>query len=198
MRDFTQTRTHATPDEFWLVEHDPVYTLGQVAKPEHLLAPGDIPVVRTDRGGQVTYHGPGQVVGYALFDLCRMQVKVHEFVRRIEECMILVLADHGVIGERWDGRPGVYVRTAKIGALGIRIRRGCTYHGLAFNVSMDPTPFHSINPCGMANLAVTQLSELADVESLHTVGRALADHVRDLFGFSSVRYIPDRWVAGPA
>ena len=148
MQRFTDARTDATVDELWLVEHDPVFTLGQAGKDEHVLAPGDIPVVHVDRGGQVTYHGPGQIVAYPLFDLKRLKVGVRDYVCRIEQAMIDTLAEWNIHADRKDGAPGVYVAGAKIGALGIRVRRGCTFHGLAFNIAMDLEPFHRINPCG--------------------------------------------------
>src|SRR6188474_3963700 len=134
MRAFADLRDEATEDEFWVLEHDPVFTLGQAGKPEHVLAAGDIPVVRTNRGGQVTYHGPGQVVAYPLVDLRRRHLGVREFVCRIEQALIDTLAHWDLAAARKDGAPGVYVAGAKIGALGLRVRRGCTFHGLAFNV----------------------------------------------------------------
>ncbi len=169
MQAFTDTRNDETPDELWVLEHDPVFTLGQAGKPEHVLAAGDIPVVKVDRGGQVTYHGPGQVVAYPLVDLRRLHIGVREFVCQIEQSMIDVLADWNILGERHAGAPGIYVGAAKIGALGLRVRRGRSFHGLAFNVAMDLEPFQRINPCGYAGLAVTSMldlggpSDLADV-----------------------------------
>ena len=193
MQEFTKHRDSSTEDELWLTEHEPVFTLGQAARPEHLIFPGDIPVVQSDRGGQVTYHGPGQVVAYALFDLLRMRLTVHDFVRKIEESIIKLLQDFSIHAERWRGQPGVYVSDAKIGALGIRVRRGCSYHGLALNVDMDLSPFERINPCGMRNLRVTQIQDLAKVEDVDEVGRALAEHVRRLFGFSEMHHRSDTW-----
>ena len=136
MQRFTDARDEACADEIWLVEHDPVFTLGQAGKPEHVLAAGDIPVIHVDRGGQVTYHGPGQIVAYPLFDLKRLKVGVRDYVCKIEQAMIDTLAEWNVHAERKDGAPGVYVAGAKIGALGIRVRHGCTFHGLAFNIAM--------------------------------------------------------------
>jgi len=172
MSAFTNNRTADTPDELWLLEHDPVFTLGQAGKMEHVLAPGDIPVLQVDRGGQVTYHGPGQIVGYPLIDLRRAGVGVRELVCRIEQALIDTLAHWHVAAVRREGAPGVYVGEAKIAALGLRVRRGCSFHGLAFNVAMDLEPFQRINPCGYKGLAVTQLldlggpSRLADVEEV--------------------------------
>lgn len=156
MREFTDTRDASTPDELWLVEHDPVFTQGLAGKPEHLINPGHIPVVQTDRGGQVTYHGPGQVVLYPLLDLERLGVGVRCLVDRLEQAVIDVLAGFDVAGQRREGAPGVFVGEAKIASIGLKVRRGRTYHGLAFNVDMDLTPFSYINPCGFAGLAMTQ------------------------------------------
>ena len=164
MQSFTDARGDDTFDELWLVEHPPVFTQGQAGKAEHVLAPGDIPVIPVDRGGQVTYHGPGQIVAYPLVDLKRLGVGVREFVHRIEETIIRVLARYGVNGQRVDGAPGIYVDGAKIASLGLRVRRGCTFHGLAFNIDMDLEPFSRINPCGFAGLEVVRLSDLAEVE----------------------------------
>jgi lipoyl(octanoyl) transferase len=182
MREFTRTRAADTPDELWLLEHPPVYTLGQAGRPEHLHAPGAIPVVATDRGGQVTYHGPGQVVVYTLVDLRRAGYFVRELVYRIEESVIQTLDSLGVAGRRVRGAPGVYVSPdpvrrglpapapdaagpqfdgmAKIAALGIKVHRGCAYHGVALNVAMDLAPFSAIDPCGYRGLAATDLATL--------------------------------------
>ena len=160
MLEFTTTRQPDTPDEIWIVEHDPVYTLGQAGKPEHLLRDIGIPVVKIDRGGQITYHGPGQVVIYLLIDLHRMKLKVRELVTAIEQAIIDFLACHSVHAVRREGAPGVYVGTAKIAALGLKIKNGCSYHGLSLNVDMDLTPFLAINPCGYAGLDVIQTKDL--------------------------------------
>jgi lipoyl(octanoyl) transferase len=159
MQAFTATRAPDTPDELWLLEHPPVFTLGQAGRREHLLQDIGIPVVPIDRGGQVTYHGPGQVVIYLLLDLKRRGYGVKELVRRMEQAVIDLLAAEGIHGERLDGAPGIYVQGAKIAALGLRVKGGCTYHGLALNVAMDLTPFRAINPCGHAGMAVTQLRD---------------------------------------
>ena len=163
MQAFTDARHDGTADEIWSVQHPPVFTLGQAGKPEHVLAPGDIPVVPVDRGGQVTYHGPGQIVLYPLLDLRRLGLGVRELVCRIEQALIDVLGDYGVVADRQDGAPGVYVGEAKIAALGLRVRRGRSFHGLAFNINMDLEPFDRINPCGYAGLRVTQLRDFRSV-----------------------------------
>lgn len=184
MQAFTDARDAATADELWLVEHDPVFTLGQAGKDEHVLMPGEIPVLHVDRGGQVTYHGPGQIVLYPLLDLKRLGVGVKEYVHRIEQAMIDTLADWNIHAERRDGAPGVYVNGAKIGALGIRVRRGCTFHGLAFNVAMDLEPFRRINPCGYAGMAVTAMVDLGGPSGLDAVKPVLVGHVARLFGLA--------------
>ena len=160
MERYSDERGDDAEDELWLVEHEPVFTLGQAGKEEHVLAAGDIPVVRTNRGGQVTYHGPGQIVAYPLVDLRRLGLGVREFVCRIEQALIDTLAHWQIHAARKDGAPGVYVDGAKIGALGLRVRRGCTFHGLAFNVDMDLEPFQRINPCGFQGLQVTSVVKL--------------------------------------
>ncbi len=162
MRHFTETRTDSTPDELWLLNHAPVFTQGQAGKPEHILLPGEIPIVQIDRGGQVTYHGPGQLVAYLMIDVRRSGIGVRDLVERIEQSVIDVLAEYGVEGESQRNAPGVYVKGAKIAALGLRIRQGCSYHGLSFNIDMDMRPFARINPCGYAGLRVTQLHDLLE------------------------------------
>ncbi|MBT8048446.1 MAG: lipoyl(octanoyl) transferase LipB [Xanthomonadales bacterium] len=170
MQAFTDNRNEDTADELWLVQHPPVFTQGQAGKAEHVLAPGDIPVIQVDRGGQVTYHGPGQIVAYPLIDIRRRRLGVKDFVNRIEEAIIAVLARYGVAGERIEGAPGIYVDGDKIASLGLRVRRGRSFHGLALNVDMDLEPFQRINPCGFAGLQVTQLCRLAkaDVEQVES------------------------------
>ena len=164
MRDQTLGRAGAAGadahDELWLVEHAPVFTQGQAGKPEHLLRDIGVPVVPIDRGGQITYHGPGQVVVYLLLDLQRRHLKVRELVQRIEQAVIDLLAEHGITASRREGAPGVYVGDAKVAALGLRVRNGCCYHGVSLNVDMDLSPFAAINPCGYEGLAVTQLRDL--------------------------------------
>ena len=159
MLEFTTNRTAETPDEIWIVEHPPVFTLGQAGKPEHLLIDIGIPVVKIDRGGQITYHGPGQVVLYLLLDLQRLKFKVRELVTAIEQAVIDFLAAYGVTADRLAGAPGVYVGDAKIAALGLKIKNGCSYHGLSLNVDMDLHPFTAINPCGYAGLKVVQTKD---------------------------------------
>lgn len=173
MKAFVDGREATTPDELWLLEHDSVYTLGLAGDPRHLLNPGGIPVVKTDRGGQVTWHGPGQLVAYVLLDMKRRGLGPRELVRLLEEAVIRTLARQGVAAERRPRAPGVYVGPAKIASLGLRIRRGCSYHGVALNVAPDLAAFRGINPCGYEGLAVTSLAALG-------VLRALPDVARDL------------------
>lgn len=160
MRAFTDRRDAATPDEIWLVEHSPVFTLGLNGKSEHLIAPGDIPVIEVDRGGQVTYHGPGQAVAYLLLDLRRRHMGVRDAVSLMEHAVLDLLNDHGITGALRPEAPGVYVDGAKVAALGLRVRRGCCYHGLSLNVDMDLEPFGRINPCGYRGQPVTRLADL--------------------------------------
>ena len=185
MQAFTDARGPDTPDELWVVEHEPVFTLGQAGKWEHVLMPGDIPVVPVDRGGQVTYHGPGQIVAYPLIDLRRTGIGVRQFVHRIEQALIDTLAEWNVVAVRKDGAPGVYVAGAKIAALGLRVRRGCTFHGLAFNVAMDLEPFRRINPCGFRGLEVVQLSDLGGPNDLARVETALIAALAQQFGLAA-------------
>ena len=184
MQAFTDARGAATPDELWLVEHDPVFTLGQAGKPEHVLMAGDIPVLHVDRGGQVTYHGPGQLVLYPLLDLKRLRLGVRDYVDRIEQAVIDTLGDWNIGAVRRDGAPGVYVNGAKVMALGIRVRRGCTFHGLAFNIAMDLSPYQRINPCGYEGLQVTSVLDLGGPSGLEAVKPALLEHVARQFGLT--------------
>jgi lipoyl(octanoyl) transferase len=177
MRAFTDGRTQDTPDELWLLQHPPVFTLGQAGRAEHLLDPGEIPVIQTDRGGQVTYHGPGQLIAYLLVDLRRVGLGVKGLVRLLEGAVIGLLAGYGIEAEARADAPGVYVAGAKIASLGLRVRRGCSYHGLSLNVDMDLTPFLRINPCGHPGLAVTQLADLGGPKDLRLVGDALAGEI---------------------
>lgn len=177
MQAFTAARTVDTPDEFWVLEHPPVYTQGQAGKPEHLLHNTDIPVIRIDRGGQITYHGPGQLVLYTLIDLRRRGFGIRELVQRMEQAVIDMLAALGIVGERISGAPGVYVGGAKIAALGLRVKHGCTYHGLALNVDMDLAPFSAINPCGLPGLAVTQFCDLKLAWTMEQAEQALTDNL---------------------
>ena len=163
MRDFTDRRNQDTPDELWLLEHPAVFTLGQAGKPEHILAAGDIPVVKTDRGGQVTYHGLGQLVGYCLLDIKRLNIGVRNLVETIEDVLVEVLAEYHI--DAWANREahGVYVGQKKIASLGLRIRKGCSYHGFSLNINMDLEPYRRINPCGYAGLEMTQIQELCPI-----------------------------------
>jgi lipoyl(octanoyl) transferase len=203
MRAFTEARTDGTPDELWLVEHDPVYTQGLAGKAEHLLHAGGIPVVPTNRGGQVTYHGPGQVVAYPLVDLKRLGIYVKEYVYRLENAVIKVLEAHQITGHRVAGAPGIYVRLAdpgsharltgpapggdafaglgKVAALGIKVSRHCTYHGVALNVAMDLTPFGGINPCGYAGLQTVDLARLGVSTDWATVAQQLGSRLAAQF-----------------
>jgi lipoyl(octanoyl) transferase len=183
MSAFTDHRTADTVDELWVLEHDPVFTLGQAGKMEHVLAPGEIPVVPVDRGGQVTYHGPGQIVAYPLIDLRRAGVGVREMVCKIEQAIIDTLAHWNIEAQRREGAPGVYVGDAKVAALGLRVRRGCSFHGLAFNVNMNLEPFHRINPCGYKDLAVTQVLDLGGPSRLVDVEEALIGEFCRQFAF---------------
>jgi lipoyl(octanoyl) transferase len=184
MQAFTDARGADTPDELWLVEHDPVFTLGQAGKDEHVLMPGDIPVIHVDRGGQVTYHGPGQIVLYPLLDLRRLKVGVREYVDRIEQAVIDTLAEWNIEGARRDGAPGVYVAGAKVMALGIRVRRGCTFHGLAFNIAMDLSPYQRINPCGYQGLQVTSVLDLGGPSGMEQVKPVLVAQLARQFGLT--------------
>ena len=173
MQRFTAERTAQTPDELWLTEHPPVFTQGLAGKPEHLLRDIGIPVVKIDRGGQVTYHGPGQAVVYLLLDLSRRGLKVRQLVHRIEQAVIDLLAGCGLRGERLAGAPGVYVDGAKVAALGLRVRGGCCYHGVSLNVDMELAPFSAINPCGYPGLRVTQLRDLGVADGWEAAGEKL-------------------------
>jgi lipoyl(octanoyl) transferase len=177
MREFTATRGAETPDELWVLEHPPVYTVGQAGRAEHLPRTSSIPVVRTDRGGQITYHGPGQAIVYVMVDLSRRGLTVRGLVRRIEGSVIDTLAAHGVIAARRAGAPGVYVNGAKVAALGLRVRHGRSYHGVALNVDMDLTPYTDIDPCGFPGLPVTQLADLGIRLAPARAGIALAEAI---------------------
>ncbi len=184
MQAFTDGRDSGTADQIWRVEHDPVFTLGQAGRWEHVLMPGDIPVLPVDRGGQVTYHGPGQLVIYPLIDLRRLGLGVRELVERIEGAVIDTLASWDIAAARRPGAPGVYAKQGKIMALGLRVRRGCTFHGLAFNVNMDLEPFSRINPCGFQGLAVTQVLDLGGPSTLDEVAEALLPRLCSALGLA--------------
>lgn len=183
---FTDARDAQTPDQIWWLEHDSVFTQGQAGRAEHVLAPGSIEVVQSDRGGQVTYHGPGQLVGYLLIDVRRRQLGVRALVSAIENAVIATLAGWGIEAAARSDAPGVYVGSSKIASLGLRVRRGCSYHGLALNVDMDLEPFGRINPCGMAGLAVTQLADLGAETDMLTVREALAAELSRELGYAMV------------
>jgi lipoyl(octanoyl) transferase len=174
MQAFTAARSSDTPDEIWLTEHPPVYTLGLAGRPEHVIDARGIPVLRIDRGGQVTYHGPGQLLAYLLIDLRRKRYGVRELVRRIEQAVIDLLHGFAIAAERQVGMPGVYVDRAKISAVGLRVTRGCTYHGVALNVDPDLGPFAGINPCGYAGLATTSLAALGHATTIEAIAPELA------------------------
>jgi len=176
MIDHTQQRTRETPDEIWLLQHPPIYTQGIAGKAEHLLAPGNIPVIRTDRGGQITYHGPGQLIAYLLLDLRRRQLGVRELVRKMENTVINLLQSYLICAQSRIDAPGVYVKDAKIASLGLRVRRGACYHGIALNVAMDLSPFDAINPCGFPGLRITQTSELGIAASIDILEKKLVEN----------------------
>lgn len=175
MQQFTDQRNSESVDEIWLLEHSPVFTQGQAGKAEHLLFPGDIPVVQVDRGGQVTYHGPGQLVAYVLLDIKRRNLGVRQLVTMLEQILIQLLARYGILANARPDAPGVYVNGAKIASLGLRVRKGCTFHGLALNVNMDMEPFSRINPCGYAGMQMVQSSELKGPQQVSVAAAELAE-----------------------
>lgn len=186
MQAFTDQRQAETPDEIWLLQHTSVFTQGQAGKAEHLLNPGDIPVVKTDRGGQVTYHGPGQLVVYLLLDLRRKKLGVREVVSLMEDAVIALLADHGQVAVARADAPGVYVDECKIASLGLRVRRGCSFHGLALNVDMDLQPFSRINPCGYAGMQMTQLRDLYPDADIDTATKNLLNYLVKRLDYTQV------------
>lgn len=188
MQQYTDTRTDTDADEMWLVEHQPVFTQGQAGKEEHLLMPGDIPVVQVDRGGQVTYHGPGQQMLYVLLNMKRRKVGVRQLVTALEQCVINLLADYDINAYAKPDAPGVYIDEKKICSVGLRIRRGCSFHGLALNVNMDLAPFQRINPCGYAGLEMTDCARLGGPDSLDSAGSKLIDHICALLGIDDKEY----------
>lgn len=195
MQELTRTRDAATPDELWLLEHPPVFTQGQAGKAEHVLDPGPIPVVQANRGGQVTYHGPGQLVAYPLLDLRRLELGPRGLVTALEHALVALLAGYGIAAFSRDEAPGVYVardfgrgeEVRKIGSIGLRVSRGCSYHGLSLNVAMDLSPFSRINPCGFAGLRMTQLSELGGPGEVSTVAGDLCTLLQHRFGPAQTR-----------
>jgi lipoyl(octanoyl) transferase len=186
MQRFVDTRTVDTPDELWFLEHPPVFTLGMNGRREHIIAPGDIPVIDIDRGGQVTYHGPGQLVVYPLVDLRRLGIGVRQLVVALENAIVATVARWGIEAAGRRDAPGVYVAGRKLASLGLRIRRGSSYHGLALNVSMDLEPFRRINPCGYAGLEVTQIGDLGGPADIETVARALAPELGRSLGLGEI------------
>jgi len=188
MQDFTDTRDENTPDEIWLVEHESVFTQGQAGKDEHLLAPGDIEVIKVDRGGQVTYHGPGQQMMYVLFNLRRLKIGVRELVTWLEQCIIESLAEYDIEAYAKADAPGVYVNDSKIASLGLRVRRGCSFHGLALNVNMDLSPFLRINPCGYAGMNMVQTKELDGPQNLQSAGEGLVKHMIKKLNATQVKH----------
>jgi lipoyl(octanoyl) transferase len=182
MKEFTASRTAGTADEIWLLQHPPVYTQGVAGRSEHLLQNNGILVIRTDRGGQITYHGPGQIIVYLMLDLRRLKLGIRELVRKMEGAVVDLLEDYGIRGSGSADAPGVYVDGAKIAALGLKIKNGCCYHGLALNVNMDLFPFASINPCGYSGLRVTQTRDLGVADGLEVLGRCLAAKLQGRLG----------------
>ena len=186
MQDFTDSRDAETVDEIWLLQHEPVFTQGQAGKDEHLLQQTHIPIIKTDRGGQVTYHGPGQLIAYMLIDLKRLGIGVRQLVTLMEEAIIDTLAQWQVTAYGKPDAPGVYVNNAKIASLGLRVRKGCSFHGLALNVDMDLEPFLTINPCGYAGLDMAQLADFADQPTVETVSEQLLHHLTKKLGYTKV------------
>lgn len=184
MQVFTQTRTHETFDEIWFAEHPPVYTLGRHSDPTHLLNHSDIPIIQTDRGGQVTYHGPGQLMIYCLIDIKRLKLGPKALVCKLEQSLIDLLQDLGISANRQSGMPGVYVAGKKIASLGLRVKQGKTYHGIGLNVDMDLAPFTNINPCGYENLAMTQIADYCAVPKLVDLGQAFVAHFGTHFQYT--------------
>lgn len=187
MQALTDQRDEQTADQIWLLEHAAVFTLGQAGKPEHVLAPGDIPVLQVDRGGQVTYHGPGQLIAYPLLDLRRLGLGVRELVNKLEQVGIDLLAELDIEAQRRSGAPGLYVAERKIMAIGIRVRRGCTFHGIALNADMDLEPFGRINPCGYRGLQVTQIADFGHCPPLHALAQRYLAQFARVFGCSHSR-----------
>ncbi|WP_407435399.1 lipoyl(octanoyl) transferase LipB [Lelliottia sp.] len=190
MHDFTDSRNDHTPDEIWLVEHHPVFTQGQAGKAEHILVPGDIPVIQSDRGGQVTYHGPGQQVMYVLLNLKRRKLGVRELVTLLEQTVVDTLAEYGIDAHPRANAPGVYVGEMKICSLGLRIRKGSSFHGLALNINMDLSPFLRINPCGYAGMEMTQMCQWVETATPGIIGPLLVSKLLALLNNPPHEYIP--------
>lgn len=178
MKDFTVSRTEDTSDEIWLLQHPPVYTQGIAGKPEHLLYPSGIPLILTDRGGQITFHGPGQLIAYLLLDLRRLRLNVRELVRKMEDAVVDLLRDYHIKAAGHVDAPGVYVNDAKIASLGLKIKNGCCYHGIALNVNMDLAPFSAINPCGYAGLRITQFKDLGIDDEMEVLGQKMIEKLQ--------------------
>jgi len=191
MQAFTDARDESSIDEIWLLQHDPVYTLGQAGKAEHLLSVGDIPVVKSDRGGQVTYHGPGQLIAYLMIDLRRRNLGVRRLVTQIEQALIDLLAEFGIEGRTREKAPGVYVNDHKIASLGLRVRKSCTYHGLSLNLDMDLDPFGGINVCGYKGLKVVQLGDLISEINEPYVRELLLKHLINRLGYSEIERVSE-------
>lgn len=186
MQQYTEHRDEDSSDEIWFLQHPPVYTLGRAGREEHIIDPQDIPVFHTDRGGQVTYHGPGQLVVYLLLDLGRLKLGIRQLVEHIEQAVITMLAQHDIPATGRTGAPGVYVAGRKIAALGLRVRRGCCYHGLSLNCNMDLTPFYTINPCGYPGLEVTQLKDLGGPADILQAAAFLLPVLTDRFEYGKI------------
>ncbi len=194
MQTFTRERNEQTSDEIWLLEHDPVFTQGQAGKQEHLLNPGTIPVIHTDRGGQVTYHGPGQLMVYTLIDLKRKRLGIREFVSLLEQAVVDLLASYNIKAHTKCKAPGVYINKnteQKICSVGLRVKRGCSYHGIAFNIAMDLTPFTLINPCGFAGLQMTQLIDLGGPREIRQMGGQLANYLFKKLGYTTAQIVEE-------
>lgn len=191
MRNFTNQRNEDTPDEIWLLEHPPVYTQGQNGKPEHVLKTTNIPIIKVDRGGQITYHGPGQLVVYTLINLQRKNLNVRQLVSLLENSVIELLNDYQIIAYAKREAPGVYVNQEKICSVGLRIRRGCSYHGLALNISMDLMPFSLINPCGFKELKMTQMGNQYDVQK---IGLKLSHRIAEKLGYTTAQLMEENYV----
>ncbi|AUM13877.1 lipoyl(octanoyl) transferase LipB [Ketobacter alkanivorans] len=188
MKDFTEQRNEQTPDEIWLLQHPRVFTQGQAGKAEHVLAPGDIPVIQVDRGGQVTYHGPGQLVGYLMIDLRRMGIGARDLVSRIENAIVATLAELNIESAPRPDAPGVYSGGKKIASLGLRIRHGRSFHGLALNIDMDLEPFQRINPCGYQGMEMTQVRNFADQPDFRHISSRMAHHLQQQLGYTSCHH----------
>lgn len=191
MQQFTNNRTDTTTDEIWFLEHDPVFTQGQNGKAEHILSAGDIPIIQTDRGGQVTYHGPGQLMVYTLIDLRRKGFNVRELVSILENAVISLLAEYDILASAKKEAPGVYIDGKKICSIGLRIRKGCSYHGIAFNVNLDLEPFSRINPCGFAKLPMTHFAEQGGLTDVEKSAQEMIRHLTDKLGYTDIHYEND-------